>query len=144
MMAVAAAVVCVAAVGFAWMMTRNPLAVPVAPASTLAGADVTLGFEQPRPGNEPRQPSPAPRNRRPDRSAAVAEPEIIVPADRARALARFLELARTRAVDEETLRPVAAASPSVALDIKPLIVSPISIPEIELQGGASPDGADRE
>ena len=139
-----AAVVSVAALGTAWMMTREPLELRVTPLTRLSGGDVALEAEQPTSNAVSTQRSRTPRREPPVRLAKAAEPEIIVPPDRAEGLARFLELARTRAVTEETLRPVAAATPNVALDIKPLLVPPISVPEIDVQGGAAPDGADRE
>jgi hypothetical protein len=74
----------------------------------------------------------------------TSEPEIIVPPDRARALARFLELARRGTVNEQSLRPVASAAPPPVLDIAPLVVPLISVPDIEPQNGAAESGADRE
>jgi hypothetical protein len=74
----------------------------------------------------------------------AAEPEVIVPADRALALARFLELAREGALNEETLKPIASAPPATVLEIKPIVVTPLSVPELEPQSGASEPGADRE
>lgn len=72
------------------------------------------------------------------------EPEVIVPPDRALALARFLELAREGAVTEETLKTVAAAAAPATLEIKPLVVAPIALPDIEIPNAATEGGPDRE
>ena len=77
----------------------------------------------------------------PDR---IPEPEVIVPPDRALALARFLELTRKGAVSDETLAPIAAATSAATLEIKPLIVAPIPVAEIETPSAATQGGADRE
>ena len=74
----------------------------------------------------------------------IAEPEVIVPPDRALALARLLQLAREGAVDEQTLQPVAAAASPATLEIEPLIVVPIPVAEIETPSAATQGGADRE
>jgi hypothetical protein len=74
---------------------------------------------------------------------STAEPEVIVPPDRAVALARFLELARRGAVNEETLKPVASAAPPPVLEIAPIVVTPLSVPELEPQSGVQ-TGANRE
>jgi hypothetical protein len=76
--------------------------------------------------------------------ASVSEPEIIVPPDRAQALARLVELTRSGIVNEETLRPVASTVPPEALDVSPLVVSPIAVPEIETGSRTAPSGATRE
>jgi hypothetical protein len=72
------------------------------------------------------------------------EPEIIVPPDRALALARLLELARNGSLNEEKLKPVASARPPATLDVTPLVVAPLSVPELETPSGAAQGGADRE
>ena len=77
-------------------------------------------------------------------STPAPEPEIIVPPDRALALARLLELTRNGSLNEETLKPVAAARPPAELEIKPLVVAPILIPELETPSGTAQGGADRE
>jgi hypothetical protein len=72
------------------------------------------------------------------------EPEVIVPPDRALALRRFLEMARSGAVNEETLKPVAAAASPSVLEIEPIVVTPLSVPELEPQPGAAQAGVERE
>ena len=74
----------------------------------------------------------------------LPEPEIIVPPDRALALARLLELARSGSLNEEKLKPVASARPPATLEIAPLVVAPLSIPELETPSGTAQGGADRE
>jgi len=74
----------------------------------------------------------------------IPEPEVIVPPDRALALARFLELAREGAVTEETLKTVASAAAPATLEIKPLVVAPIALPDIEIPNAVTDGGTDRE
>jgi hypothetical protein len=77
------------------------------------------------------------------RKRDVAEPEIIVPEDNARALAHLLTLARTGSITEERLTPVVAAASPTTLDVAPLDVPVIPTPEIEIQDGP-PFGDGRE
>ena len=145
--ALAAAAVVAIAIGLGWRATRDLDSAPPG-LVTHAGSDVQL--DAPRAQIAP---PPSPVRRTPPRpvraanateTAQIVEPEVIVPPDRAEGLARFLELARTQAMGEEMLPPMAAATPGMALDIAPLVVAPIVVPEIDRSGGAAPDGADRE
>ena len=78
------------------------------------------------------------------RHVAPAEPEVIVSPDRAVALARLLALARSGVVDEENLRPIAATAPPVSLEVAPLVVPPITVPEIDTGMRTAPGGAIQE
>ena len=69
------------------------------------------------------------------RKRDVSEPEIIVPEDNARALARLLTLARTGSISEEKLTPVVVAPSPTTLDVAPLDVAAIPTPEMEIQNG---------
>lgn len=143
--AVAAAAMCIAAVGLAWLMTRSPSDVRVAPTSTQVGVDVRLESEAERPpDNVPHTRGsggrPAVRLAR-----AAPEPEVIVPPDRARALARLLELVRSGALDEESIRPVISAAAPGLLEVAPIVIPSISLSDVEIQSAATPrGGADRE
>jgi hypothetical protein len=79
----------------------------------------------------------------PTRATHANESEIIVPPDRALALARFLELAREGALTAETLKPITASAPPAILEIQPLVVAPLAVPEIDAPAAAE-GGTDRE
>jgi hypothetical protein len=143
----AAAAVCLLAVGFGmWMRSEDRGRVRVQHAGH---RDIHLRTEaRVRPTVVPAdEVTDTPRTTRvrlrpqPER---IAEPEVIVPADRALALARFLELAREGAVTEETLKTVASAAAPATLEIKPLVVAPIALPDIEIPNAVTDGGTDRE
>jgi hypothetical protein len=75
----------------------------------------------------PRQ--PATRGAAPRTAMARAQPEVIVPAEQARAVARYLALVRSGQVDTSTL----AAPEKVAaeLDVAPLAVDPLAVRPLE-------------
>ena len=60
----------------------------------------------------------------------ASEPEVIVPEQNVRALARLLALARNRTIDEEKLRPVDNPE-SAFLEPAPLVVPPIVVLELD-------------
>lgn len=124
-----------AAVQYGTPITQNPSRdIPLMPETVTATVAPETSTPTPRITPVRIEPTPAP----------APEPEIIVPPDRALALARLLELTRNGSLNEETLKPVAAARPPAELEIKPLVVAPILIAELETPSGAAQGGADRE
>lgn len=145
-----AAAACVLAVGLGWRFMRDSVDPPAAPISVRVGSDVELQ-PAPSPIGIPRPSLPivrnAPRNVasvEPDVRVSEPEPEVIVPADRARALARLLELARSGDLDEQKLRPVAAAAVPATLEVEPINVPLLLTPPIDTQAGTPRGGAGRE
>lgn len=142
----AAAAVCALALGLGWWVTSGD--------ATSDGVqqarhrDVHLNPQRVTaavaPVDASRETSPAPRERLRPTPEAVAEPEVIVPAERALALARFLQLAREGTVTEEMLKPIASTAAPEILEIKPLMVAPIAVPEIDTSTAAAEAGTDRE
>ena len=141
----AAAAVCVLALGLGWWVTSGDA---TSEGVQQAHRDVHLNPERVTatvaPVEASRETSPAPGVRLRPQPERMPEPEVIVPADRALALARFLELAREGAVTAETLKPVASAAAPATLEIKPLVVAPIALPDIETPNAVTEGGADRE
>ena len=132
------AAACVLAVGIGWRYSSGPEPAG-APVATRVASDVELRQSPARvvPPEPPRLPA-RPVRRRP------VEPEVIVSPDRARALARMLALARSGVVDEQSLRPVAPATAPESLEVAPLVVQPIAVPEIDARGPAAPGGANEQ
>ncbi len=143
----AAAAACVAAVGLGmWIRSAD---VRPGPPQNARHHDVHLNAEvrlkaTVAPVERPSETSRTTRVELRPEPGRIPEPEVIVPPDRALALARLLQLAREGAVDEETLQPVASAASPATLEIKPLIVAPIPVPEVETPAAATQGGADRE
>ena len=151
--ALAAAAVCVLAAALGWSFSGAARVDGPAPGAARAPADVLLRVEQKTPtiarpaagdvrGSETRlpvSPSPALARRHAPETAPV---EIIVPPDRARGIARLLALARSGAVDEEMLEPVAPAETPATLEIAPLVV-PSILPQA-VDAGAPERHAGRE
>lgn len=140
--ALAAAAVFVIVAAVAWQIRMKPGTQNVeAPTAARAGADIFLPDESVI-AMLPRETSvkpPAPRLS----PLRATEPEIIFPVDQERALARLLELARSGAVSEESLIRVGNTANAATIDIAPLAVQPIPVPEIEMLSGPR-GGADRE
>jgi hypothetical protein len=134
-----AAAACVLAMGIGWRYSSGSPESTSAPLATRVASDVEL--RQPPARVVPPEPLRLPA--RPVRRGPV-EPDVIVPPERARALARMLALARSGVVDEETLRPVAPAPAPEALEVAPLVVEPIAVPEIDARGPAAPGGANEQ
>jgi hypothetical protein len=135
----AAAAACVLAIGLGWRATTvGPLP---AVATTKTGTDVRLPdvWAAPARNSAPRETAIRPR-----RIVPQPEPELIVPPDRARGLARFLALARSGAVDEDSLRPLAPAAVPALLRLEPLVVPSIAVPNVKPQTGAVQEGTGRE
>jgi hypothetical protein len=143
----AAAAVCVLALGLGWWLRPGDVTPDRVQQSRHRDVHlnpeirVTAAVAPVEPSGET---SSAPRVSVRPKPETIAEPEVIVPPDRALALARFLELARAKAVTEETLKPIASTAAPEILEIKPLIVPAIAVPEIETPGAATEGGADRE
>ena len=135
------AATCVLAVGLSVWTGRSRVDPATQPA---AGRDVPLMAERKAVATVVRE-TPTPRTPplRP-KAEPLPEPEIIVSPDRALALARLLELTRNGSLDEEKLKPVASARPPATLEITPLVVAPLSVPELETPSGTAQGGADRE
>jgi hypothetical protein len=145
----AAAAVCVIGLGLGWWLSSGDVA--PAPVQQTRHRDVLLDRERPvsaavatveRSSEAP--PATHARVRARPEPGTIAEAEVIVPPDGALALARFLELARTGALNEEMLKPLAAAPAAPVLEIEPLVVAPITVPEIETATAAPDGGTDRE
>ena len=132
----AAAAACILAVGIGWRMAnRTDDVEPAQIGRERKAVDVRLAAAptpavRERPTAIPRHP-PATGTSRPD----ISQPEVIVPEDNARAVARLLVLARSGSITEERLTPVAVAAASPTLDVAPLGVPPIPVPEMEIQNG---------
>ena len=142
------AATCVLAVG-AWIWLNRPAEIRHADVQMARQNDVVLERERSvesavAPPDAAKEGPPTARVVLPLKPEAMPEPEVIVPPDRALALARLLQLARAGAVTEETLKPVASAAPPEILEIKALVVAPIAVPEIEIPTAAPESGTDRE
>jgi hypothetical protein len=142
-LAAAAAIVILAIAGSFALRSGPPPTVaraPQPPAVTPAPAPVAVPpsqvekRESERPPDEtlsrrrlPRQ--PATRGAAPRTAMTRAQPEVIVPAEQARAVARYLALVRSGQVDTSTL----AAPEKVAaeLDVAPLAVDPLAVRPLE-------------
>ena len=139
----AAAVACVLAVGIGWRALQTPGEERVPESARLrTGMDVRLADPSP-PGREVAPVIRVRRNRLPaaNRTPTTTEPEIIVPEENARAVAKLLALVRSGRVDEERLTPVASPPAPDTLDVSLIAVSPIPVPEIETESVAqSNDG----
>lgn len=140
-LALAAAAVCVLAVGIGWRVMRSPVD-PVAPATTRVSVDVRLDAAGPV-GTRVEMPVKVQAPRKIAKREA-AEPEVIVPPDRASALAHLLALVRRGAVDEDSLRPVVSAAAPATLDVAPIVVPSIPLPAVDIQTGAPQGRAGRE
>lgn len=142
----AAAVACTVAIGIGWRAPEDSDPPPAA-ASTRLVRDVVLHAPPTRVPADTRRPL-APQLVRAavvaEGHVAPAEPEIIISPDRAVALARLLALARTGVVDEENLRPIASTTPPLFLEVAPLVVPPIDVPEIDTGTRIAPGGATQE
>ena len=128
----AAAAACILAVVLGWRMVnrseverpqiggeRKAVDVRLAAAPTLSVGE--------RPTAIPRHPPAARTSRQP----APSQPEVIVPEDNARAVARLLALARSGSITEERLAPVVPTAAPATLDVAPIVVPEISVPEVE-------------
>ena len=120
--------------------STGPVHTPAAPAPTAVSR--ASAPEIPRQEDTPRPPPVSSRARR-TRSAPVnaqpsKEPEIIVPEDQQRAVARFVALVRTGRLDTSSLatQTDSEIAPPAELGVSPLAVSPIAIPSVEF--GAHP------
>jgi hypothetical protein len=146
----AAAVAGILAVAIVWR-TANIVdeESPATPERRPSSADVRLAAVPAPTGSTepPVQIVPAIRQRpttvRTTRKPDGTSPEIIVPEDNARAVARLLSLARSGGIDEEKLTPIVAPVSSPTLDIPPLGVAAITVPDIEIANGPS-NSADRQ
>ena len=145
----AAAAACVLAIAIGWRVANTPAEERrAATAGSPASADVQLAAVPAPPVRVERQVNSTPALRlrtpiaptKPLRDAM--SPEVIVPEENARAMARLLALARSGRIDEEKLKPVVAPVSSPTLDVPPLGVTAIAIPDIEIENG--PPTADRE
>jgi hypothetical protein len=139
----AAAAACVLAVAIGWRAVHTAREEgPSESARMRIGTDVRLAAQKDAPVIPIRRHPPLPANRPP----TLAEPEIIVPEENARAVARLLALARSGRVDEERLTPIASAAKITggdSLDISPISVAPIPVPDIETDSVA-PSGDGRQ
>ena len=90
-------------------------------------------------------PRPGAREARPPRGAAVAaatahtessQPEVLVPRDQLRAIARLRELTLNGELTEKNLPPV-GGNPGTVIDIgvAPLTIAPLTVPEVEIHKG---------
>jgi hypothetical protein len=88
---------------------------------------------------------PAPRAIATRKPVQPAAPEILVPADASRALARYVELVRRGAIDTSTLAEPAASGAEAPshLVIAPLSVEAISVMDVERRSGPGGDERDR-
>jgi hypothetical protein len=144
----AAAAACVVAIAIGWRIANttdgNRLA---APERSRPSADVRLAAVPAPPAPvEPhaeRTPPARVSTAQSDRRADTAAPEIIVPEENARAVARLLALARSGSINEEQLTPVAATVSSPTLDTPLLGVAAIVISDIEIDN-VRPTSADRQ
>lgn len=141
----AAAVACVLAIGIGWRAMQTPGEErPPESARLRTGMDVRLADPAP----PVREVAPVIRVRRDpprvaNRTLATSEPEIIVPEENARAVAKLLALVRSGRVDEEQLTPVASAEAPATLDVPPIAVSAIPFPEMDIESVA-PSGDGRQ
>jgi hypothetical protein len=133
----AAAAACILAVVIGWRMAnRTDEVEPAQIGSERKAVDVRLAAAptpsvRERPSAIPRHP-PATRT---SRQSDISQPEIMVPEDNARAVARLLALARSGSITEERLTPVVVAATSPTLDVPPLGVPALPVPEMEIQNG---------
>jgi hypothetical protein len=146
-LAATAVAVCVLTAAAAWRAARTTEEVVVSPPARVAGADVRLGRAIPERALIPEALIPPPRLSRPSAAARrvqpVEPPEIIVSEDRARGLQRLLALARSGTVDEDMLRPMAATA-ARTLELAPISVPSIPLPDMDNQTGAPREGAGRQ
>jgi hypothetical protein len=143
--ALAAAAVCVFAIAIGWRFGRED-DTPATSLETRVGADVELAAPRVEavlpPPSVTRAPSRYVRAASTDEPVTPAEPEVIVPPDRAEGLARFLALTRSGAVDEEILRPIAPPQAPAKLDVAPLVVPAISVAPVDIPNGPTGSGGD--
>jgi hypothetical protein len=139
----AAAVACVLAIGIGWRAMQTPGEDRLPESARLrTGMDIPLADPAP----PVREVAPVIRIRRnpprvANRTLTTSEPEIIVPEENARAVAKLLALVRSGRVDEERLTPVASTPTPDTLDDSLIAVSPIPVPEIDTESVAqSNDG----
>ncbi len=134
----AAAAACILAVGIGWRMAnRTDDVEPAQLGRERKAVDVRLAAAptppsvRERPTAIPRHPPVTRTSRQPD----ISQPEVIVPEDNARAVARLLALARSGSITEERLTPVVPAAAPATLDVAPLGVPAIPVPEMEIDNG---------
>ena len=133
----AAAAACILAVGIGWRMAnRTDDVEPAQIGRERKAVDVRLAAAptpsvRERPTAIPRHPPATGTSRQPD----ISQPEVIVPEDNARAVARLLALARSGSITEERLTPVVPTAAPATLDVAPLGVPAIPVPEMEIQNG---------
>jgi hypothetical protein len=129
----AAAAACILAVGIGWRMANRTDDVEPAQIGRerkaldvrLAAAPTPAVRERPTP--MPSRPPATGTSRQPD----ISQPEVIVPEDNARAVARLLALARSGSITEERLTPVVPTAAPATLEVAPIVVPEISVPEVE-------------
>jgi hypothetical protein len=131
----AAAAACILAVVIGWrMVSQTDQQGPSRIGGERKAVDVRLAAP-PTPSVRERPisiPKPVTRT---SRQPAPSPPEVIVREDNARAVARLLALARSGSITEERLTPVAIAAASPTLDVPPLGVQALPVPEMEIQNG---------
>jgi hypothetical protein len=135
----AAAAACVLAIGIGWRAMQTPGEERLPESTRLrTGLDVPLADPAP-PVREVAPVIPVRKNpsAAANRTLTTSEPEIIVPEENARAVAKLLALVRSGRVDEERLTPVASAVAPDALDVLPIDVTAIPAPEMETESAAS-------
>jgi hypothetical protein len=153
-LAPATVAVCIVAVGLGWLFRhdrtdfrpkRNAGDVRLMSEVQSAPAPAAVAHQRTPERTSPRAAPPqSTRTTRTVVASAAGEPEIIVPQDRARALARLLALARSGVVDEQSLLPVASAAASATLDVPPIVVPSIPVPDVEIRSGAAREGTGGE
>ena len=140
-LAAAAAVILISLAAW-WQTARLAQPLDGVPARTTAAVDVLLE-RAPEPAPSPK-PDIVVRPRRMVRATSVnvsPEPEVIVSPEAARALARFLQLTRSGAVNADQLPAPASSAPPEDLSIVPLAVPSIPVPVIDIPGSPAPSGA---
>ena len=129
----AAAAACILAVAIGWRMAnRTDDVEPAQIGRERKAVDVRLAAAptpsvRERPTAIPRHPPATRTSQQPD----ISQPEVIVPEDNARAVARLLALARSGSITEERLTPVVPTASPATLDVAPIVVPEISLPEVE-------------
>jgi hypothetical protein len=140
-LAAAAAVILIALAAW-WQTARLAQPLDRVPARTTAAVDVLLErAPEPAPSPKPDIVVPVRRIVRPASVDVSPEPEVLVSPDAARALARFLQLTRSGAVNGDQLPAPASSAPPDDLSIIPLVVPSIPVPVIDIPGGPAPSGA---
>jgi hypothetical protein len=71
-------------------------------------------------------------------AAGMPAVEVIVPPDRARGLAVLLALTRSGAVNDESFRRVALPSAPATLEVAPIVIAPIPLPDDQTRTPAVP------